>query len=72
MFRLVIDTVVKSKLKLIVRWIRSLSNSDFSSKIDNIYNSHQDTFVKLIDANGDGFISRKEYVEDLTRRFAAI
>ena len=42
-----------------------------SSKMDNITNSHMDTF-KLIDANGDGFISRKEYVEDVPKRFAAI
>ena len=49
-----------------------LSNSDSSSKTDNIATNYKNTFVGILDTNGDGFISRKECVEDFSERFAAI
>ena len=47
-----------------------LNNS--SDSPDSIYKSHLHAFVNILDTNGDGFISRKDFVEDLPKRFAAI
>ena len=68
--RLLSNTVTKPKPYFLnVR----LSNSDSSSsKADNVSKSHKNVFIGILDTNGDGFISRKEFVEDFPKRFAAI
>ena len=47
-----------------------LNNS--SSKTDSITKSYENAFTATLDTDGDGFISRKELVEDVPKRFAAI
>ena len=49
-----------------------LNSSDSPSKTDSIFKSHLHAFVNILDTNRDGLISRKEYVEDVPKRFAAI
>ena len=62
--RLLSNIVVKPKPYFLnVRWNNSSSN---------ITKNYENTFAVVLDTNGDGFISRKEFVEDLTQRFAAI
>ena len=60
--RLLSNTVVKPKLN--VRWSNSSSKSPITEK-------HENAFAVGLDTDGDGFISRKEFVEDVPKRFAA-
>ena len=62
--RLLSNIVTKPKPYFLnVRWNNS------SSKKDKTY---ENTFTVVLDTDGDGFISRKEFVEDVPKRFAAI
>ena len=42
-----------------------------SSKPDYVTKTYEKTFTVGLDTDGDGFISRKEFVEDVPKRFAA-
>ena len=63
--RLLSNTVVKPKPYFLnVRWSNSSSKSPITEKLEN-------AFAVLWDTDGDGFISRKEFVEDIPNKFAA-
>ena len=64
--RLLSNTVTKPKPYFLnVRLSNSDSNKTATDK------SHENAFMVTLDTNGDGFISRKELVEDFPKRFAA-
>ena len=64
--RLLPNIVTKPKPYFLnVRW----SNS--SSKTDRISKNHQNAFIGIMDTNGDGFISTEDFVEGISKRFAA-
>ena len=63
--RLLSNTVVKPKPYFLnVRWSNSSSKNPIIEK-------HENAFVVRWDTDGDGFISRKDFVEGVPKRFAA-